>query len=756
MSTRAAKRKRSRAQVVWKRWGDWRKMAIALTTGLILAILLTIHVLPDKVPVRAGEVARADVFAPRDVSYLDNNRTQLLRALVANQVKPVHSTVLEAENDARETAERFFSTALSLRGTDDVAPDEAPADAAARDAGRIAALRKRFPDISPEAAKTALTLSDPVFNQARSETFQLVERAMGEPILPAEADEARSAATQRAATLRLPRPARRLVGEAAALSIVPNRFFNESETETARTREMQRVPDQYVTIRRGDLVLRRGETVTQEHMDRLRALNLVRNPLDWFTFSSLLLLAFGLVGLFSLYLYQFHPKILRSFSSLLLISVVVCGSMLLFRIGSTAVGFRVSDDQLGFLGMVCSALGAMLLAALLCPQIAVFVGVALALLTSVQVGEELRFVILSIVSSLVGVQAVTTIRNRAGIIRAGVTLSAVNIVTAFIAHGATRASLPQSGEEIWQITLWGVVGGFSSISLFVLFAAWLERPFRLTTPLTLLELSDPTHPLLRRLSMEAPGTYHHSIIVGNLAEASAEAIGADALFCRVASYYHDIGKIIRPHFFVENQSAENRHNTINPSLSSLVIASHVKDGVELAEEYRLPPPIIAIIREHHGTCLIKYFYHQAVTAAGEENASALEYQFRYEGPRPQTKESGIIMLADSVEAASRTLEKPTPGRIRDLIERIVRDRLSDGQLDDCELTFKDLEKVISSMTRSLTSLLHARIEYPNTDSAGLRRLAADGAADKQPVGPQKALADTPETAAAASRGTPGF
>jgi len=208
-----------------------------------------------------------------------------------------------------------------------------------------------------------------------------------------------------------------------------------------------------------------------------------------------------------------------------------------------------------------------------------------------------------------------------------------------------------------------------------------------------------------------------------------------------------VGKVIRPQFFAENQSSDNRHNSINPSLSSLVVASHVKDGVELAEEHRLPPPIINIIKEHHGTCLIKYFYHRAVTG-GEDSTPALEYQFRYEGPRPQTKESGIIMIADSSEAASRTLEKPTPGRIRDLIERIVRDRLSDGQLDECELTFKDLEKIISSMTRSLTSVLHARVEYPEGDTGSLRRLAADGAAHREPVGAPKALADTPETASA--------
>jgi putative nucleotidyltransferase with HDIG domain len=230
--------------------------------------------------------------------------------------------------------------------------------------------------------------------------------------------------------------------------------------------------------------------------------------------------------------------------------------------------------------------------------------------------------------------------------------------------------------------------------------------------------------------------------VGNLAEAASEAIGADALFARVASYYHDIGKMIRPLFFVENQQRENVHNRMTPSLSRLVVTSHVKDGVELAEQFRLPGPVIDIIREHHGTCLIKYFYHQATLAGGEEAGPALEYQFRYEGPRPRTKESGIIMVADAAEAASRTLEKPTPGRLRELVERIVRDRLADGQFDDCELTFKDLEKIIASVTRSLTGMLHGRIDYP--DAPDVRRQPAGG----RPVPEPPELAPAAEVAPA--------
>jgi cyclic-di-AMP phosphodiesterase PgpH len=737
LSTRPPqKKRRSRAGIIWKRWGDWRKIAIALVTGLFISALLTIQLLPDKVSLRVNDVAVEDVIAPRYVRYEDQNKTAFMRKLAASQVPRVYLTILGANGDARQNATRFFDMVDRLRANPSRLPDEK----------RVAYLRKQVTSLTEEQARSLLHVPADELNRARAAADSLVEEAQAQAISTETIEQAKLTVRNHALDQsQLPPPVRRVVGQIAASSLLPNQYYNAAETKDAQEREKARVPAQYETIRRGDLILRKGEKVTLEHLTKLTALGLIRERIDFITAISLVLLSFGLVALFCLYLNQFHPKVLRSLPNLVLISVVVTGCLLLFRITSTALGLRFSGDQLGYLGMSTSALGAMLIAALLCPQVAVFTGVSLGILTSVLVGAELKFAILSIVSSLVAVQCVTQIRNRADILRAGVIVSVVNVITAMVAQGATQSNLP---EELLQNAMWASFGGFGSVLLFGFFAAWLERPFRLTTPLTLLELSDPSHPLLRRLQMEAPGTYHHSIIVGNLAEAAAEAIGADGLFCRVASYYHDVGKIIRPHFFVENQLSENRHNTINPSLSSLVVTSHVRDGVELAEEHRLPPPLINIIREHHGTCLIKYFYHQAVTSSGEESTHALEYQFRYEGPRPQTKESGVIMIADSVEAASRALDKATPGRIRDLIDRIVRDRLADGQLDECELTFKDLEKITSSMTRSLTSLLHARVEYPAGDTSDLRRLAADGGAGKEPVGVRKALSDTPETAAA--------
>ena len=240
---------------------------------------------------------------------------------------------------------------------------------------------------------------------------------------------------------------------------------------------------------------------------------------------------------------------------------------------------------------------------------------------------------------------------------------------------------------------------------------YLEHAFNITTPIKLLELGQPNHPLLQRLLLEAPGTYHHSMIIGNLAEAAADVIGADPVTVRVSAYYHDIGKIKRPYFFAENQfGAENPHDKISPSLSTLIVTSHVKDGLEICREYKLPKVISDVVAQHHGTMLVSFFYKRASEA--EHGECAVEADFRYEGPKPQTKEAALIMIADSCEAAVRSISKPNANRIEAMIKKLIRERLNEGQFDECNLTLRELTQVGDVYTRVLSSMFHTRIEYP--------------------------------------------
>lgn len=274
-----------------------------------------------------------------------------------------------------------------------------------------------------------------------------------------------------------------------------------------------------------------------------------------------------------------------------------------------------------------------------------------------------------------------------------------------------------NSHEVSSVLTNGFYGALNGIFCAVLTVGSLplwESVFGVVTPLKLLELSNPNHPLLKKLLIEAPGTYHHSIIVGNLSEAAANAVGANSLLARTGAFYHDIGKTSRPYFFKENQlTSENPHDKISPSLSSLIITNHVKDGLELAKKHKLPGEITAFINEHHGNTLVAYFYHKALN--GENGEKVDEESFRYKGKKPQTKETAIVMLADSVEAAVRSLSAPNRDKIQKMIEKIIKDKLEDGQLEDCDLTLKELESIKQAFINVILGIFHERIEYPDLD-----------------------------------------
>ena len=281
-----------------------------------------------------------------------------------------------------------------------------------------------------------------------------------------------------------------------------------------------------------------------------------------------------------------------------------------------------------------------------------------------------------------------------------------------LALAARRASaLPVIAEHI----SYAIAGGFAVALLTLLLLPVIELTFRVSTDIALLEFCDMQHPLLKQMAIEAPGTYHHSLMVANIAEAAAEAIGANALLLRVSAYFHDVGKLVKPGFFTENiQFRDNPHDQLSPSMSSLVIISHVKEGVNLALGHKLPSAIVDAILEHHGTSLVSYFYHKASAQQEFDFAppGAKEAQFRYPGPKPGSRENAILTLADSVEAASRSLDKITPGHIENLVSSIVKDKLNDGQLENCPITMAECNAVQKALVFALMNVLHSRISYP--------------------------------------------
>lgn len=358
----------------------------------------------------------------------------------------------------------------------------------------------------------------------------------------------------------------------------------------------------------------------------------------------------------------------------------------------------------------------------------------------VPAGDVLIFLVMSLVCGVTAVMATTGVCKRVQLLRAGLSVGSVALVLALVFGklDLTEVFGPAVVDRLQYVGT-GCAAAFGTGLMTALLVGGLlpvfEGMFRLTTGISWLELSDLNHKLLRRMQLEAPGTFHHSLVVASLAEAAAESIGANAQLCRVCSYFHDVGKLKKPEYFIENQhdGAENPHDSLTPTMSALVIIAHVKDGVDLAVKHKLNPRIIDVIQEHHGDSLVYFFYRKAQEQKKAElekvekglgNREDLphveEKNFRYPGPKPRTAESGIIALADSIESASRSLRKPTPAKIRGMIDDIVQSRIADGQLDECSMSCRELAKVKDSFATTLRSMLHSRIDYPKDEEKGER------------------------------------
>ena len=360
--------------------------------------------------------------------------------------------------------------------------------------------------------------------------------------------------------------------------------------------------------------------------------------------------------------------------------------------------------------LVPTAMAAILLAVLLQSRISVIINIAISMIVGITLGNHLGLILMSLLGGMVGICMVSKPQQRNTLIFAGIAVSFVNIAV------ITGFELVSSGGW-WQsflTSLWGVGSGMLASVLAIGTLPIWEHFFKIITPIKLVEISNPNQPLLKRLLMEAPGTYHHSIIVANLAESAADAIGANGLLARVGAYYHDVGKLKRPYFFRENQLArDNPHDKMNPTLSTHIITSHVKDGVELAKQYKVPEVIQRFIQEHHGTTPVIYFYHKAKSEAGGREVKLDD--FRYQGPRPGTREIAIVMMADTVEAASRALPDPSPGKLEGLIRKLIKDKLEDGQLDECDLTLKDLDSIAKAFSGVMSGIYHQRVQYPEVN-----------------------------------------
>lgn len=492
--------------------------------------------------------------------------------------------------------------------------------------------------------------------------------------------------------------------------IVENSFYDLEKTSEARNQASSNVDP--VMINAGEVIVREGETITNETYEKLELVGLLNKDRNVFPVIglSIIILLIVLIMIYELNRINNRKGLDKgTIASVLLISFIVISLMKVISLYTT------QGNELYFIVPV--ATGVLLVKQLINERLAIVLTTLFALLGGIifngQIPGTLNIeaLVYFIFSQFAAIVFLMNVKDRLSIVRSGIGMSIVNIITIllFVFLSFEKYTL----GDVFVLSCFGLASAFLSAVLTIGLLPFFETGLGILSDIKLLQLSSPNQPLLKKILTEAPGTYHHSIMVANLSETACDAIGANGLLARVAAYYHDIGKTVRPHYFIENQlSIKNPHDVISPEQSAEIIIRHPYDGAELLKKHRMPKEIIDVAIQHHGTTLLKYFYFKEK----ETNKTAREEDFRYPGPKPQTKEAAIISICDSVEAAVRSLQEPTEDKIDEIVSSIVNDRLMDGQLDDCPLTIKEVKMVHQTICETLKGIFHSRIQYPSKEA----------------------------------------
>ena len=667
-----------------------RLVVVTVLVGLSLFVILALDLLPTNASLQVGDVATEDISAPRSVTFVSASETEAARDAAEAQVEPVYVEVApRAEVRASQLAEfdaevAAVAAVLAQRDAGTLAPAELQA-----------ALEAAAPSLDAAGAAIVAAMPTPRWEAASAEGRRVLDEAQAASIQSNSLAEARQAARE-AVSVDLAPEEREVAGHLASAHIAANLVFSKSETDAAIAAARAAVGPVQVSVKRSESVVRAGDPITQLDFEKLTELGLTEpagNVLPVLGYGLMAtLLAILLVG----FLWRFQPAIWQRTRSLAL--------FLLILLASAAI-LRLAGDRPVAAYLVPTSAAVMLTGLLLGGGAGGAMAIGLAVVAGLVNSNNLGPVVYVAAGGMASLVVILHAERLNAFVRAGLVLAVVN-VSVVLAFGLLEGLDPTG---VAQLAAAGLVNAALSVILAVGGFAVLGNVFGILTVFQMLEMANPANPLLRRLLLETPGTYHHSVMVGNLAERAAETIGADPLLARVAAYYHDIGKMKNPMAFIENQAGgPNIHDELSPETSARIIAAHVRDGVDLAQEYGLPPQIGQFIPQHHGTAVMGYFHGKAVQEDEETDAD----RFRYPGPRPQTRESAIVMLADGVEASVRSLPRKDDAEIRAMVDRIVNERLADGQLDESNLTLRDIDRIRTSFVEQLLGMYHQRITYP--------------------------------------------
>lgn len=647
----------------------------ALNFRLIFLVgLISFFVLSSKISYvqnayKVGTTLEKEIIAPTSISYIDNNKRRELIDKLITEVDVIYIRDESLEKEVYDKIDEFFKDLKSANQNN----------------GYVEYLKKIELNLDENDIKRILDVKG--IEKEKKEVISTI-KVIYENGLKDNTEDINAVLNEI-----------KLSGDNFKYQIIarflkPNQLYNYERTENELKKKIANINDIRINISAGDIVLKKGHQITKEDIELLKKIGVFSLVDNARIFIGNVLYVFMVSGLFWISLKKLFKKELLAknsyYATLLAITILF--------LGARFINLKyVNIFPFEFLTLILGLLFGSLYASVISGFIFMYI-ISL-------VGYSSNIFLIILVSMVFAVYSINRIRNRTDIVNVGIYIGLLKMLVGVALGWIDKREFVDIIFSMGQLFLSGVLSGMLVIALLPYF----ENTFNILTKMKLIELGDLSHPLLRKMSVEAPGTFHHSMLVATLSEQAAEAINADPIFTRVACYYHDIGKMKRPNFYVENQRGGiNPHDKLSPNLSTLIIKAHTKEGQEMGKEYRIPKEIREIMAEHQGTTFLAYFYNKAK----KEDSTVEASDFRYDGPKPRTKESAIIMLADSIEAAVRTLEEKDPISVEKMIRRLITSKIEDNQLSEANLTIKEIEIIILSFGKTLQGIYHSRIKYP--------------------------------------------
>jgi cyclic-di-AMP phosphodiesterase PgpH len=695
--------------------------------GIVLFAVMFSNVKPEKLSLSLFTVADKTIRSP--ITVEDKESTEQRRKEAVDQVKDVYILKKEYTQNRVDLITSIFDSALEV--TNDVKADIKKQVGAGAESGDLPAQEPSVSD-KINQLKAKLTervvkdLSDQDFSElvqadpnellnAKDVTITAINSVMANRISANDIENAKKRIEDELNYSTLSGNLKTTAIDLGRYAVVQNEFYDPNATKELRRQASESIES--IKILQGQIIVEEGELVSRDIYRQLKLVGLLNTTNSFKPFLGLAIFITIFLAAIYHYFYQMKMPTEKKQANMLIFGIVFSISILIMKMISMMQTFNFS----GIAYLFPAALGGMLIKILIDDKMAILTTIIMAVSGSILFNEgvagTLNFSegIYILLSSLAGILYLSNQNHRSKILEAGLFSAVVNLLTILALLLLSNGQYSGLGYVYHFLT--AIVSGLSSAVLTIGLLPFFEASFGILSTMKLIELSNPNHPLLRKILTEAPGTYHHSLMVANLAESACEAIGANGLIARVGCYYHDIGKTRRPNFFIENQiNNENPHDRLVPEKSADIIIAHVQDGVNVLKKYRMPKEIIDIAEQHHGTTLLRYFYHRAM----QDGQVIKEEEFRYPGPKAQTKESAVVGIADSVEAAVRSLKQPTPEQIENLVKDIIDNRLQDGQLNECDLTLKEVEIILHTLCESVKGIFHSRIEYPDMTKQKVR------------------------------------